>query len=161
MNIIYALFNAAPKWALAIIIGALTAVLGLSVVKLSIVTHGLKSSRLEVAALRLAIEKSKSEAAAKTAELQAAVTKAQNDAKQREADLLAASDAAHNELDGMRGDISIMRSKLAGATRDAAAERASAIGHVLQECAATHQELARRCDGHVNDIRTMIEAWPK
>jgi hypothetical protein len=161
MTMIAALFNAAPKWALAIVIGVLSAALGWTVVKLSIATYGLRSSRLEVASLRLNIEKGKAEATAKTAELQAAVTKAQNDAKQREADLLLASDAAHNELDGMRSDISTMRAKLANATRDAAVERAASIGHVLQECAAAHQELARRCDGHVNDIRTMRDAWPK
>lgn len=161
MTIVTALFNAAPKWALAIIIGVLTAALSFAVVKLSITTYGLRSSRLEVKSLRLAIEKSKAEATAKTADLQAAVVKAQNDAKQREADLLAASDAAHNELDGMRSDISHMRSKLASATRDAAVERASAVGRVLQECAESHQDLARRCDGHVNDLRTMMDAWPK
>lgn len=43
----------------------------------------------------------------------------------------------------------------------AAAKRASALGELLAASAEAHRELAQRCDRHVNDLRMLLEAWPK
>ena len=135
--------------------------IGAGLTTAAVQTVRLSAAREELAALRLEVAEANTRAANQAAELQAAVTKAQNEAKQRENHLRAAAAGARAESDGLRDDITILRDQLVGATREAAAERAAAIGTVLQQCAARHQELAERCDRHVNDIRTLIDAWPR
>lgn len=71
------------------------------------------------------------------------------------------ADSARSELDRLRDDI---RAAVPGPGGDACAaadQRASAIGELLAECSAAYQGLARTADGHSNDVKTMIEAWPK
>lgn len=124
-------------------------------------TVRLSAAREDLAALRLQVAEANTRAANQAAELEAAVTKAQNEAKQRERDLRAAAAGARAESDGLRDDLATLRDQLAGATHAAAIDRAAAIGAVLQQCSARHQSLAERCDRHVNDIRTLMDAWPR
>ena len=42
----------------------------------------------------------------------------------------------------------------------AVAEYASTAGELLAQCGAEITELAAKADGHANDVRTLIEAWP-
>lgn len=124
-------------------------------------TWRLQAARDGLAALRLEVAEANTRAANQAAQLEAAVTKAQNEAKQREHDLRAAAAGARAESDGLRDDLAVLRDQLAGATHAAAVDRAAAIGAVLQQCSARHQSLAERCDRHVNDIRTLMDAWPR
>lgn len=124
-------------------------------------TVRLSVAQQELADLRLEVAEANTRAANRAAELEAAVTKAQNEAKKREQDLRAAAAGARAESDGLRDDITVLRDQLAGATHAAAVDRAAAIGAVLQQCAARHQGLAERCDRHVNDIRTLMDGWPR
>lgn len=156
-----AFLNLVPRWVWMALVAALAATSCKLTVDLGSVKLELEKSKVAVAQMETAIAQANTEAALKTAALQSAVTKAQNDARTREIDLRASAAAAASESDGLRADVENLRHQLAGATHDAAVERATAIGGVLSQCAARHQELAQRCDRHVNDVRTLIEAWPK
>ena len=71
------------------------------------------------------------------------------------------ADIARRERDSLRNTIAAASLRLPDATHAACAEYATAVGGLLTECSAAHQELARQCDGHVSDVRLMLEAWPQ
>ena len=71
------------------------------------------------------------------------------------------ADIARRERDSLRNTIAAASLRLPDATPSACAEYAAAVGGLLDQCAAQHQELARQCDGHVSDVRLMLEAWPR
>jgi hypothetical protein len=150
-----------PRWVWMALVAALAATSCKLTVDLGSVKLELEKSKVAVAQMETAIARSNTEAANKTAALSNAVLKATNEAKTRETALRAAADAAATESDGLRADVENLRGQLSGATAAASAERAVAIAGVLSQCAARHQVLAERCDRHVNDVRTLIEAWPK
>lgn len=156
-----ALLELVPRWLLLAATVALAVLAGWNTYQLADARGDLLEARQEVSELHTAIAQANTEAAKKSAALQSAVVKAQNEAKTREIALRAAAAAAATESDGLRVDVENLRGQLTGVTREAAAERALAIGTVLGQCAAQHQDLAQRCDRHVSDIRTLIEAWPK
>ena len=64
--------------------------------------------------------------------------------------------AARSELERLRGDVA----NLKGST-PADTERALALGGLLADCSRAYQELASKADGHVNDVRLLLDAWPK
>lgn len=45
-------------------------------------------------------------------------------------------------------------------TSPTGADDATALSWVLGKCAAELQDMARNADGHANDVRTLMEAWP-
>ena len=157
-----------PRWALWACIAALaTACLAL---KLSLGDAALEAEQaitaagkanLEAANLRLDLADAKNKALAQANEFSNKVIEAQNESKKREALLKAAAESARAESDGLRSDTQALRSQLDQLSRDAVIERAAAIGAVLAQCSARYQVLAERSDRHVNDLRTLIEAWPK
>ena len=148
-----------PLLLVALLAAALFA--GVQTLQLASARGDVAQAEREASRLRDAIAVANTEAANKAAALQSQVLKAQNDAKKREATMRAAFDAAVSESDGLRGDVAALRDQLAGASADAGAERALALGSVLAKCAAEHQKLAQRCDRHVDDLRTLTEAWPR
>lgn len=153
--------NLVPRWLLLAALVAAAAYAGLQTLQLADARGDLVTAERRVAELRQAIAVANAEAANKAAALQSQVVKAQNEAKKRETDLRAAAAAAGAESDGLRDDLARLRDELAGATDEARTDRALAIAGVLSQCAARHQDLAQRCDRHVNDVRTLMEAWPK
>lgn len=50
---------------------------------------------------------------------------------------------------------------LAAESGAAASERAAAYGQLLGESADALRGLAETCDRHVNDVRLLLESWPK
>ncbi len=156
-----AFLNLVPRWVWMALVAALAATSCKLTIDLGSIKLELEKSKVAVAQMEAAIAQANTEAAQKTAALQRAVLKAQNEAILRENTLRAAAVAAASESDGLRNDLDAMRVQLDGASRDAAVERAAAIGAVLGQCAARHQSLAQRCDGHVSDLKTLIESWPR
>ena len=71
------------------------------------------------------------------------------------------ADIARRERNSLRDTLAAASMRLPGATHAACAEYAAAAGGLLDQCATAHQELARQCDGHVSDVRLMLEAWPQ
>ena len=72
----------------------------------------------------------------------------------------ASAAAAVRERDSLRHALATASRRLPDATPSACTEYATAVGGLLDQCSAAHQELARSCDGHVSDVRLMREAWP-
>ena len=70
------------------------------------------------------------------------------------------ADIARRERDSLRNTIAAASLRLPDASHAACAEYATAAGGLLDQCSAAYQELARQCDGHVSDVRLMLEAWP-
>ena len=70
------------------------------------------------------------------------------------------ADIARRERDSLRNTIAAASLRLPDAAQSACAEYGAAVGGLLDQCSAAHQELARQCDGHVSDVRLMLEAWP-
>ena len=64
--------------------------------------------------------------------------------------------AARSELERLQD---IARSASANSC-PAAANPAAALADVFQQCSARLQELAAKADGHANDVRALIDAWP-
>ena len=155
------LLSLVPRWALLTALVAAGAFAGVQTIRLAASETEAAQARGNVASMREAIAQANTEAAQRTAALQSQVTKAQNDAKKRETELRAAAAGAAAESDGLRGDIAHYRDTLASATDAARTERAAAVASVLGHCADRYQVLSERADRHVNDLRTMIDAWPK
>jgi len=86
---------------------------------------------------------------------------ARNAATQREIALRRAADGARGALDGLLYDIADLRRAMPSMADDALRERADTLGKLLAECSAEYRGLAERADRHVNDVRTLREAWPK
>lgn len=155
-----ALLSAVPRAVLWAALVAACAFSGWQACRLAGVQGDLIEAQQARAELQSAVETAKTQAADRAATMQRKVTEAQNASKKREAALRADADAARSESDGLRDDIAGLRDQLAAASRDAAVERASSLGAVLIQCAARYQVLAGRCDRHVSDLRTLMDAWP-
>lgn len=156
-----AFLNLVPRWVWMALVAALAATSCKLTVDLGSVKLELEKSKVAVAQMETAIAMANTEAANKAASLQSTVVKAINESKTRETILRAAAAAAATESDGLRGDLDAMRLQLDSASRDAAVERANAVGAVLLQCSRAHQSLAEKADRHVNDLRTLIDAWPR
>ena len=150
-----------PRWLLLALLAASSAFAGVQSIRLYSARAEASNAKLEAADLRVAIAQANTEAANKAASLQSQVVKAQNESIKRETALRDSINNARSESDGLRGDAASLRDQLASLASDARAERAVALGAVLGQCANRYQVLASRCDRHVNDLRTLADAWPK
>ncbi len=90
---------------------------------------------------------------------QRSVDKAVDAAAAREIGLRADAARAAGLARGLRDDLSALKSRSQSGTAEA--ERTTAIGVLLAESSEAYRELAATCDRHVNDVRTLIESWPK
>lgn len=85
---------------------------------------------------------------------------AESKAKERERKLRADADLANSTADGLRNDLA--RALAAAQSSPAAClERATAFANVLEDMERAGRAMAAACDRHVNDIRTLTEAWPQ
>lgn len=85
---------------------------------------------------------------------------AQDAAKTREITLRNDAASSRAAADSMRITTARLRSKNAELSRDAIALRAATGYKLLEQCTDRYQSLAERADRHVNDVRTLTEAWP-
>lgn len=156
-----ALLAMVPRWVLLAALVAAGAFAGVQTVRLAGAHADVATAKLDAADLRTAIAEANTKAAETAAENSATALKAQNEARKREDALRAAADSARRESAGLQLDAENLRLQLEAGTREAAIDRAAAIGAVLAQCGARHQVLAERCDRHVNDLRTVIDSWPR
>jgi hypothetical protein len=80
-------------------------------------------------------------------------------AEVRERSLRADAVRAGDAVDRLRDAIAARN--LASESAAATAQRAATLGQLLGEGAAAYRELAATCDRHVNDLRAVLDAWPK
>ena len=88
------------------------------------------------------------------------VSKAQANTASRVIAMRVDSAAADSELDSLRDQSA---ATLRAATDNAAACLADAVAksELLNQCAGSYAGLAATADGHVSDIKTMIDSWPR
>ena len=137
-------------------------------------THGeLQAEKLAHSQLQTTVEKERKEVAQAYAEglqelrdsQQAVVDKYQgalNDARTREATSRTALAAARAESDGLRTQSVSAARRLADlATPDAAVrEYAAAVNGLFDQCQRDYQDMAGQAQGHSDDVRTLLAAWP-
>jgi hypothetical protein len=82
----------------------------------------------------------------------------QNAARQRV--IRADADSARRESDRLRDELSAFVDRARNAPTSCP-DAASAIVDVLRDMEAEARELAAACDRHVEDIRTLMTAWPR
>lgn len=110
-----------------------------------------------------AAAQAKAEADARAAQLTIDTTyqEALNAARTREVSLRRERDAARTESDGLREQSLDAARRLAAAPHATVLDYATTAGELLADCSRGYQELAATADGHANDVRTLIEAWPQ
>ena len=152
-----------PKSAYA----ALIAVMTVTTVKLHWDKSGLvvdvAVGKTTIAQLEGAIDKANAKSAQISATLTTQVLKAQNDAKKREATLLADARDTNAALDSLRLSTSIARSafRLSGPATTAQYQYADTGYDLLDLCTTDLVRVSTAADGHVSDLKMMIDAWPK
>jgi hypothetical protein len=161
MSAILGLLEFIPRWLLVAIIAGMAATSCKLQIDVASAQRDVIRSHEQVATYEALMLKEAAKAAEDARAMQAKVTEAQNDARKREIFLRAAADGARGELDGLRIEIDAARDQLAGASKNAAVERAIAVGAVLQDCSRRYTGLAEKADRHVSDIRTLTDSWPK
>lgn len=82
-------------------------------------------------------------------------------AQARATALQADAGAATAAVDGLRKQLAGVPTRIAAASRAAVDEYAAAAGELLSACTAEYRTVAAASDGHANDARLMLEAWPK
>lgn len=82
-------------------------------------------------------------------------------ARKRAETAVANAAAARRERDGLRDELASARLRLPSATHAACTEYATTASELLDQCSTSHQDLARKADGHAADARTLSEAWPR
>jgi hypothetical protein len=77
----------------------------------------------------------------------------------RESRIRADAVRARGSDDGLRDDLAAFNARRTSCAAEA--DRTAAITELLRESVTAYRELAATCDRHVNDIRTLLDAWPK
>ena len=94
-------------------------------------------------------------------ELTTQVQEAQANGLKREETIKALAAAVGKSSDSLRNTANAIRLGLPLATVQAARTAADAFAAVFTDCQQRYVEVARAADGHLNDYRTLSEAWPK
>jgi len=81
-------------------------------------------------------------------------------ANERETALRVEMEHLRATRDRLRTHSADIEQRLATATRTTAIEYATAQASVLNECSTAITALAQQADGHTNDVRHLLEAWP-
>lgn len=113
----------------------------------------------QISAIEAERQAERNEAERKTRRISDQYMEALNNARARENEIRLAADGARSELDRLRITIK-KRSAAVTASPSSAVDYSIASADVFGECAAELTALAGKADGHVSDLRTMIEAWP-
>ena len=71
-----------------------------------------------------------------------------------------AAAAARAESDGLRDDITRIRSELSRRTDAAVREYAATAGELLGECSERYQRMADTAQRHADDVKLLLDSWP-
>jgi hypothetical protein len=61
----------------------------------------------------------------------------------------------------LRRDVSALRARLADAPAPACLVAADTLGELLGRCEGKYRAMADKAQRHANDVRTLMEAWPR
>ena len=90
-----------------------------------------------------------------------AVIEAQNAAQTRDRNLRIAVSLARDERDGLRMELEEAQRRLAGLSPEACIKRAATLSDVLNQCTERYTGVAEKADRHANDVKTLMDSWPK
>ena len=160
-----ALFELIPKWVWVALVAALSA----TSCKLKWDNQGLtievEKHATKIAGLKADIQESNARAAVQAARFEQQARAAEQARSQREKALLADAAGAKSELDGLRSAIAATRAGYGLSANPTAfatgLDPTDTFAELLSESAGRYTELAATCDRHVNDIKTLTDAWPK
>lgn len=119
--------------------------------------HQITKQELNHANERISIQRASRAALERTT---GAVIKAQNDAQARVAVIKRNADTLRASADGLRDDLDTTM-RAAATSIDACNRYSATVSGLFVESIEASRSLAQACDGHVSDIRTLTEAWPK
>ena len=97
----------------------------------------------------------------KTAALETKVKEAENAATERAKENKILADAVNRTSASLRDATTSARNSLPRISGDACIKTADTGLALLDKCQAEYGRLAAAADGHVSDIKTLTEAWPK
>ena len=129
--------------------------------------QGIRLDSLDVAFNRYQAEVEMNAATAKRAALDkekfwlGEIENARINAQSREARLKRDVANAQSAVVGLRNDLSALRARLATSTEDACINTAAALGGLLAQCSEDYRAMAEVADRHLEDTRTLIDAWPR
>ena len=83
-----------------------------------------------------------------------------NAARTRETVLRRNADLARTESDGLRSQLTDAARRIAAAPPASVAEYATTVNRLFDQCQRDYQEVARLAQGHADDVRMILEAWP-
>ena len=86
---------------------------------------------------------------------------AEQKAAEREATLRTERDRALAGARRLRDDIATLRTRLPHAIPSAVLATADTLAALLDQCQSDYRAMAEIADGHLEDTRTLIDAWPK
>jgi hypothetical protein len=158
------LLNLLPKWFWAALVVALSATsckLKWDNGQLSI---DIEKGKTYVAQLETNIAKSNEIAAAQATRFEQQARTAEQERNKREKVILADSTRAKSELERLRSVVassgSIYR-LTAKSDSSPIFDYSDTLGNLLLSCSTEYLNLAAKSDGHVNDLKTLMDAWPK
>ena len=88
------------------------------------------------------------------------VQEAQNAAAISAQSARATATAARAESRGLRDDLAAAHDA-ASQSLAACNQHSAAVDRLFDQCSGTYQELAETAQGHANDVRMLIQAWPE
>jgi len=148
---------------------ALVAVLAATSCKLKVDNNGLtleiEKGKTHVANLETSIARASEQAAAQTALFTQQARAAEQKRSEREKALLADSASARNELERLR--VAVSQASTMYSLRSSASTIAPGLDvadpfpELFIQCSERYIDMARIADGHANDAKALIEAWPK
>jgi len=157
------LLDLVPSWVYALALIALGAANGVLLWENKDLQVDLSLQQVNVSQLQAAIAGANAHAAQESATLTQKVLEAQNEAKKREIALRADVQHARDALDSLRHAADVRRAayRLTGVPPSASTDAADTAIDLLLQCSERYTNLAAKADGHVSDIKTLTDAWPK
>lgn len=153
-----------PRWLLAAAVAMLAATSCKLKWENGQLSIEIEKGKTHVATLETAIARSAEQVAAHHATMEARARKAEQDRDQRTKAFAADAARTGAELDRLRVAVSAYTAPRLTASGTAIApslDPADPFPELFLESTSRYVELAATCDRHVNDIQTMMDAWPK
>ncbi len=158
------MLNLVPKWAWA----ALVATLAATSCKLKWDNSGLsleiEKGKTYVAQLEKSIIQANADRVQQLVENEQRARMAEAAASNRQRTLLADANAARVELDRLHTALeahTAPRLTASAATIAPGLDYADPVPELFIQCTARYIDLAAKADGHANDVKTLVDAWPK
>lgn len=159
-----ALLNLIPRWVLAALIAMLAATSCKLKWENGALSIEIEKGKTHVATLETAIARSAEQVAAHHASMEARARKAEQDRDQRVKSLAADAARATAELERLRIVVSDYTRPRLTAPAGAIAtsfDNSDPFPDLFLTCSKRYIDMARVADGHANDAKALIDAWPK